>query len=82
MKPVKIIKVEKVLHITEPTFRVLITKRMYNRLPSWVHHQARARSYANENHYSTPYVYFLVQAKDELEAMMRFRRFWAGLPEE
>lgn len=82
MKPVKIIRVERIPRAVERTFRVLITKRMYKRLPTWVQNQARAWDYTDERYLSTPYMYFLVDAKDELEAIMRFQRFWAGLPEE
>lgn len=57
-------------------FAVTITTRQANRVPDWV--KIHMKEYDQENGYTD----VLIQAKDELEAMMRFKKLWAGLPKK
>jgi hypothetical protein len=60
----------------EGDLNVVITLKQFNRLPQWVKpHINWMYSADDDNHREVT-----IQAKDELEAMMRFNQLWAGLP--
>lgn len=59
-------------------FHVTITLKQLRALPDWVQeHLHWSYTYANNKHCE-----LIIQAKDELEAMMRFKKLWAGLPKK
>jgi hypothetical protein len=59
----------------ENEYRVIVTKRQVDRLPTWVR-EAGPRWFgeANIRHVSTH-----IQAEDELQAMTRFYKLWSAL---
>jgi hypothetical protein len=54
---------------------VKITFKQLMRLSTWVWRDHLRWQYDGDHH-----ALVLIQAKDELEAMMRFNQLWAGLP--
>lgn len=59
------------------SFHVLITLKQLRRLPKWVQSQLYWEYTGDIRHCAV-----LIEAKDELQAMMRFNKLWAGLPKE
>lgn len=57
-------------------FIVTITKHQFNKLVSWTDDILRFW----EDSTNSRYMWVRIQAKDELEAIMRFRKLWVGLP--
>lgn len=59
----------------EGSFAVTVTKQQVKKLPDWVLEIGPAwYGLSNNKH-----VYTHIKAKDELEAMTRFYKLWAGL---
>lgn len=59
-------------------FEAVITRHQFEKLPLWVRNVIDVWGvWDNERH-----VYFEIQAKDELQAMMRFNQLWDGLPKK
>lgn len=58
-------------------FHVIITTKQMRKLPVWVQDHLYWHYTPRPDH-----VELVVQAKDELEAFMRFNKLWAGLPKE
>lgn len=58
-------------------FHVTITLKQLRKLPMWVQSQIHWLYDPNNRHCTV-----VVQADDELQAMTRFNRLWAGLPKE
>jgi len=59
-----------------PYHSVEITLSAYRSLPDWV--QALVRHNVMDD--NARHCRVVVQARDELEALMRFQKLWAGLP--
>lgn len=59
-------------------FIVTITKHQFNKLVSWTDDILRFW----EDSTNSRYMWVRIQAKDELEAIMRFRKLWVGLPKK
>ena len=59
-------------------FIVTITKHQFNKLASWTDDILRFW----EDSTSSRYMWVRIRAKDELEAVMRFRKLWVGLPKK
>lgn len=74
-KQIKILKVEVASPYTPDRYRVRITKRQLMKLPKWVRSGVLS-FYDTDN---PRHAYISIKATDELQAMMRFRRLWAGL---
>lgn len=63
-------------HCNEGDLNVVITAKQFNKLADWVKsHVHWVYSVDNDNHREV-----VIEAKDELQAMMRFNQLWAGLP--
>jgi hypothetical protein len=73
-KKINVLKVESAEGLTPSIYRVYITKRQVMKLPAWVHGVTRFFEEANPKHRYTP-----IEAKDELEAMIRFQKLWVAL---
>lgn len=58
-------------------FHVIITTKQMRKLPLWVRDHLYWHYTPRADH-----VELVIQAKDELEAFMRFERLWASLPKE
>ena len=59
-------------------FIVTITKHQFNKLVSWTDGILRFW----EDSTNSRYMWVRIQAKNELEAIMRFRKLWVGLPKK
>jgi hypothetical protein len=74
-------QIPKVLHL-EPikypatSYRLYISGRQANKLEYWAFNIMRLYDDGNRRYYLT------IEAKDELEAMMRFQKLWVGLPKK
>lgn len=62
----------------EKPYSVYITLKQLRKLPRWVHEHINWM-YCNEN---DRHCYIVIGAKDELQAAMRFKKLWDGLPKE
>ena len=62
----------------EKPYGVYITLKQLRKLPMWVQEHVNWM-YCNEN---DRHCYVVIGAKDELQAAMRFKKLWAGLPKE
>jgi hypothetical protein len=71
---VRVLKVEDAGRYAPDIYRVSITKRQMMKLPSWVRRIISFYEGDNPQHVCTS-----ISAKDELEAMMRFRKLWDAL---
>ncbi len=71
-----LLKIEKVKN--EASYRAVITKRQWDKVPDWAADLFRAyEHWDNRKH-----VFIWITAKDELQAMMRFNQLWDGLPKK
>lgn len=84
-KTVKNPRVFRVRHLGEPWgaadhpyYGVEITTDAYRSLPDWVQSQIR-HSYLSSND-DDAHCQIVMKARDELEALMRFKKLWAALP--
>lgn len=59
------------------SFHITITIKQLRKLPMWVQSQLHWIYDTNVRH-----CVVVIQAKDELEAFIRFNKLWAGLPKE
>lgn len=59
----------------EDEWSVKITFKQLMRLPTWVW-----RNHLRWQHDGNHHALVIIEAKDELQAMMRFNQLWAGLP--
>lgn len=59
-------------------FIVTITKHQHRKLASWTDDILPFW----EDSANSRYMWVRIQAKDELEAIMRFRKLWVGLPKK
>lgn len=72
-----VLRVNRAVHYPS-NFQVFFTRHQHDKLPGWVTHSLRFYDdYDNPRH-----CYMWVEAKDELQAMMRFEKLWAALPKE
>lgn len=62
----------------EKPYNVYMTLKQLKKLPRWVWDQLNWL-YCSENN---RHCYVVISAKDELQAAMRFKKLWAGLPKE
>lgn len=60
----------------ENSLRVAITLKQLRKLPEWVYDQHVHWEYCVDDN---RHCEIIIQAKDELEAMMRFKKLWAAL---
>jgi hypothetical protein len=58
------------------SYRLYISARQVDKLEDWVFNIMRLYDDGNRRYY------FSIEAKDELEVMMRFRKLWVGLPKK
>jgi hypothetical protein len=71
----QILGIHKSRYRHEGDLNVVITAKQFNKLPEWVKpHVDWAYSGADDNHRE-----ITIQAKDELQAMMRFNKLWAAV---
>ena len=58
------------------SYRLYISGRQANKLEDWAFNIMRFYDNGNRRYYIN------IDAKDELEAMMRFQKLWVGLPKK
>jgi hypothetical protein len=71
MREPKIISVKAIQ--ADHSFKVTITAHMARKLPDWV--QSKVQLFEGEDRHA----WTVLRAKDELEAVIRFKRLWAAL---
>jgi hypothetical protein len=74
----KVLKLEVNTYVGRPatSYRLYISSRQGDKLEDWVFNAVRF--YGSE----FGRAFLNIDAKDELEAMMRFQKLWAGLPKK
>lgn len=60
----------------EDSLRVVITLKQLRKLPEWVYDRHLQWEYSVDDN---EHCEIIIQAKDELQAMMRFNQLWAAL---
>jgi hypothetical protein len=71
----RILGIHQPFHSNVDTFNVIITLKQLRKVPEWVLiNTFWEYSVGNDNHCEV-----IIQAKDELEAAMRFKKLWAAL---
>jgi hypothetical protein len=71
-----LLKIERVKQLN--SYRAIITKHQWSKLPEWAASLLKVyESWENPKH-----VFLWINAKDELQAMMRFNQLWDGLPKK
>lgn len=74
----KVLHLEPITYLGKPatSYRLYISGRQVDKLEYWASNIMRFYDNGNRRYYLT------IEAKDELEAMMRFQKLWVGLPKK